>query len=141
MLYLGGILLLASLLALGQAAPLGSNAQRFSPYRRTSYQEVLDKISELAQQESIGPADMYTIASLIGAFSEQQATGQNTISVGWPRAKAETSFDADDAARLLNDLVQAFNGRQQEEEMASQQRTLHREDYGRMLGALGGILG
>lgn len=122
--YLGVILLLAGVLALGQAAP----APNRHPYIRFPS---LEQLNNRAGQESFTSSDILTAAKLLGAFKNQQAKEQYFMP--WTRASAEGSFNAEEAAQAINDLINSFSEQQEssssQDSMASQQRSMHRGDY------------
>ena len=124
--YLSGILLLASVLALGHAAPVNMKAQRL-------YQQVLNNLNALARQESVPTADL--LRNFIDSINGLQAKDQWGGSVNFPLAEAEGSIDY---GRVISDLLNTI-GRQQED-MANQ-NSWDRGDYGRALTAIGGLFG
>ena len=128
--YLSGILLLASVLALGHAAPVNMKAQR---YRGIIYQQALNNLNALARQESVPTADL--LRNFIDSINGLQAEEQWGGSVNFPLAEAEGSIDY---GRVISDLLNTI-GRQQED-MANQ-NSWDRGDYGRALTAIGGLFG
>lgn len=149
--YLTGVLLLASFLALGQAAP--ASAQYRYPYKTTRgpFQQALNQLKEVATQESVNPGDLLRAAGeLIDVFHRPRANEQLSVSWGEKEtANAEGAPNYGNLARALGSLIDSFDAQEQanqeaagnQEMMADEQRSLHREDYGKLLGAVGGLLG
>ncbi len=98
--YPSGLLLLASILALGQAAPVSIN-----PF----YEPFHSKLSELAKSESVNLEDILGV--LRGVFNNPQARDQLGLSWGENEvANAEESINFGDLASAIGALIDSFRG-------------------------------
>lgn len=121
--YLGGILLLTSVLALGQAAPVSSNAQQLYDFGGGPlYQQVLSELNklakerDLAKQESVDPGNLFrALGGIVDTFNQPRASEEFWTGYHYgekEKATVENSFNYGDAARAIGGLIDAF-GKQQ----------------------------
>jgi hypothetical protein len=123
----GILLVMASVMALGQAAPLNSNAQRIY------YQGALNHLNTIATQQSVNYGELLRAAGhLVDAIRDSQAKEQW---LSYPVAE-EQDVDYGDLARAIGGAIDAFK---HQEKLANQQ-SLHAKDYGQILTNVGGLV-